>query len=80
MTRPFLSASESPRPFSEIKAERAAGDPELRRRNLALDEITLLEAEAGVTADPAERERLQLQAEELRCLVHHSYLVPEEIA
>jgi hypothetical protein len=78
--RPFLSASESPRAFSEIKAERAAGDPEHRRRNLVLDEITLLEAEARVTADPAERNRLQLQAEELRCLVYHQYFVPEEIA
>jgi hypothetical protein len=76
--RPFLDGSGSPRKFSEIKAERAAGDPEQRRRNLALDEIALLEAEARVSADPNERVLLQLQAEELRCLVYHSYLIPEE--
>ena len=72
--RPFLTASESPRPFSEIRAERGDADP----RERALRDIAALEAEAQACAgdetlppDEAERRRLQGEAEALRCALYH---------
>lgn len=65
--RPFLSASESPRPFSEIRAERGDGDP----RERSLRDIAGLEAEAQACDDVTERLRLQGEAEALRCALYH---------
>jgi hypothetical protein len=62
-TRPFLNASEPARPYSELLAERMHDDP---KRN-ALAQIDDLEAEASEATDPAERKRLQCEAEALRC-------------
>lgn len=64
--RPFISAAESPRPFSEIRAEQAGLDPLERRREVVLGEIARLEGEAKVAIDPAEGKRLQCEAEGLR--------------
>jgi hypothetical protein len=65
--RPFLTASESPRAFSEIRAER--GDTDLRERTLR--DVAGLEAEAQACDDDAERRRLQGEAEALRCALYH---------
>jgi hypothetical protein len=57
------------RPFSEIKDERASGDPYERRRELAFEEIERLEGEARVALAEGrldEGRLLQLEAEELR--------------
>jgi hypothetical protein len=51
-----------PRKYSEIKAEKAASDPEMIRRARIMDEIARLEAEARA---------LQCEAEELRCGLFH---------
>lgn len=59
--RPYITANDSPRRFSDVKGESAEHD--LRARQLA--EMARLEAEA-VVADPAERQRLQCEAEALR--------------
>ena len=65
-TRPFISANESPRPYSETVAERRITDP----REVVLGQIRLLESEAQAADDPAERDRLQCEAEGLRCALH----------
>jgi hypothetical protein len=62
--RPFLSAGESPRRFSEIRMERIGMAP------LALQRIEDLEAEARA-ATGAERAKLQGEAEELRDALYH---------
>lgn len=64
--RPFLSAADSPRKFSEVRAERARLDPLERGRERVLDEIARLEGEAKAAIDPAEGKRLQCEAEGLR--------------
>lgn len=64
--RPFVAANEPPRPFSEVLAERALGDP----RRHALDEIARIEGLALEASDPAERKRLQCDAEDLRAALH----------
>jgi hypothetical protein len=64
--RPFISAGESPRPFSEIRAER--GDDDERARTWR--EVASIEAEATGADDEAERKRLQCQAEALRAGLH----------
>lgn len=61
--RPFLSAGESPRPFSEVRAERGNVDP----REAVLRTIGELEHDARDADDPAEARRLQCEAEGLRC-------------
>lgn len=65
--RPFITAAESPRKFSEVRAERAQLDPLEQRRDRTLDEIARLEGEAKENPDPAESRRLQCEAEALRC-------------
>jgi hypothetical protein len=70
--RPFIPAGEQPRPFSEIAAERRQLDSALRRRDQLLADIADLEAQAAEQTDLAERNRLQCQAEELRCELYHS--------
>jgi hypothetical protein len=64
--RPFLSASESPRPYSEILAERNAGDVAHLAQQRTLREIAAIEAEAAELTDPTARKLRQLDAEELR--------------
>lgn len=64
--RPFISAAESPRKFSEVRAERGGLDPLERRRSQVLDEVDRLEGEAKACSDPAEAKRLQCEAEDLR--------------
>jgi hypothetical protein len=65
--RPFIQAGDPHRPYSEILAERRITDPAAVVRG----QIALLEAEATAHADPAERKRLQCEAEELRCQLEH---------
>jgi hypothetical protein len=62
-SRPFLSASEPRRPYSEVRAERSGDDP-LERVHA---EIERLEAEAAGADDLEERKRLQCEAEAWRC-------------
>jgi hypothetical protein len=64
--RPYLSASEPPRPYSDIVAERNAGDVEHLARQRTLREIAAIEAEAAGLTDPTARRLRQLDAEELR--------------
>lgn len=61
--RPFLAAGEQPRPYGDIKAERAMAEPRTR----VLADIADLEARARESTDPIEREALQCEAEDLRC-------------
>jgi hypothetical protein len=62
--RPFLTAAETPRRFSEIRMERIGLAP------LALQRIEDLEAEArAATGD--ERAKLQGEAEALRDVLYH---------
>ena len=62
--RPFLSAAESPRRFSDIRAERIGLAP------LALQRIEDIEAQArAATGD--ERAKLQGEAEALRDALYH---------
>ena len=62
--RPFLTAAETPRRFSEIRMERIGLAP------LALQHIEDLEAEArAATGD--ERAKLQGEAEALRDALYH---------
>lgn len=64
--RSFISASEAPRPFSEVLAERSAADP----RKRVLEDIADLEGrarEAAKAGDQVEAKRLQCEAEALRC-------------
>lgn len=61
--RPYLSGSEAPRPFSDVLADRGTTDPSQR----VLEEIHQLEREAQACDDLVERNRLQCQAEDLRC-------------
>lgn len=65
--RPFLDGGEAPRRFSEVRDERAALDSHARLRDRVRKDVRDLETRArkAVTAD--ERNRLQCQAEELRC-------------
>lgn len=65
--RPFIPASEQPRPFSEVLAERRAMDPAVRFADAAMDQVLELESQAAEAADPATRKRLQCEAEDLRC-------------
>lgn len=65
--RPFISAGESPRPYSDIRAERGDVDP----RERALREIGEAEILAIAADDPAERKRLQCDAEALREQLYH---------
>jgi len=65
--RPFLTAGESPRPYSEVRAEQRGDDPARR----LLEEIAELEAEAAAADVAADRKALQLEAEELRCALYH---------
>lgn len=65
--RPYPSGGEPPRLYSEVLAERRGTDPTPR----ILEEIEALEAEAAAVADPAERKRLQCEAEEMRCQLAH---------
>lgn len=65
--RPFITAAETPRKFSEVRAERTGLDPLERGHDRVLDEIFRLEGEAKACADPAESKRLQCEAEALRC-------------
>jgi|GEM_PF-2996443 len=67
--RPFIAASEAPRPFSEIRAERDGSDLDKHTRDRALKQIASLEGEAFETADPAIRKRLLCEAEALRCAI-----------
>jgi hypothetical protein len=64
--RAYLTASESPRPFSEIVAERGEQDP----RQRLMRDIAALELEAAAAEDLKERKRLQCEAEALRCALH----------
>jgi hypothetical protein len=64
--RPFLTASESPRPYSELRAERDSGDLNELARRRTLDLIATIEAEAEGLTDPSARILKQLEAEELR--------------
>jgi hypothetical protein len=67
--RPFISAGESPRLYSDVLAER---EPDYARKR-TLDRIVELEAEASEQTDPDERKRLLCEAEALRCsLSEHS--------
>lgn len=61
--RPFLQAGESPRPYSELLAERRGNDP----RSRILDEIARLESAAAGAETETERKALQCEAEDLRC-------------
>lgn len=65
--RPFLQANESPRPYSEIRAEREANDPDARQRASVMAHIAMLEAEAKGCSIEVERRLLQCEAEALRC-------------
>lgn len=65
--RPFITAAEAPRKFSEIRAERAQLDPLERSRERILAEIAQFEGEAQATSHPAERAWWQCEAEALRC-------------
>ena len=75
MKRTFVSASDPARKYSEVKAERVENDPAARRKVLVMDEITRLEAEAQATGDQA----IQCEAEELRTMLHHDFIVPEKL-
>lgn len=68
--RPFIPASEQPRPFSEIKRER--GDVDLRAR--LIEDIAAIEDQALGLADDcneAAAMKKRLEAEELRCALYH---------
>lgn len=67
--RAFIAANEPPRPFSEIRAERNAGDLDRIAADRALKQIAALEGEAFDAADPATRKRLLCEAEALRCAI-----------
>lgn len=67
--RPFISANEPPRPYGDVLAERRQMDPAYQRKKATLAEIGRLEAEAADQQDPAERKRIQCEAEGLRCLL-----------
>jgi hypothetical protein len=62
--RPFPSASESPRRYGDIRAERVGLAP------IAMQRIEYLEAQARA-ATGEERAKLQAQAEELRDALYH---------
>jgi hypothetical protein len=76
MKRPFISASDPPRKFSEVRAERIASDPRQRVKRM----IAETEADARAVDDPSESARLQCEAEEMRSLLDHDFLVSEESA
>lgn len=61
--RPFITAGEAPRPFGDVLAERGGFDATER----VLADIKQLEGAAAEASDPAERKRLQCEAEALRC-------------
>lgn len=71
--RPFIPAGEAPRPFSEIRAERDNLDADRRRIDNTRDEIARLEGEALDAASPAERKRLQCEAEALRAWLDEEF-------
>lgn len=64
--RRYLNGGEAARPFSEIRAERQAGDVDELLRRRRLEEIARLESEAAELTDPAARVRKQCEAEALR--------------
>ncbi len=64
--RPYLSASESPRLYSEVVAERRAGDVDEMLRERTLREIAAIEAEAAELTDPTAQKLRQCDAEALR--------------
>lgn len=72
-SRPFIAAGESPRPFSEIRAERDNTDAELRRIDQAREQIARLEGEALDATDAAERKRLQCEAEAVRAWLDEEF-------
>lgn len=65
--RPFLTAGEAPRRFSEVLEERAFQSADYRRASSAIEEVERLER---LARDPQigaeEREQLQCEAEALR--------------
>jgi hypothetical protein len=65
--RPFVSGSESPRLYSDIRAERELTDPRLRLKQQVLADVAALESEAAEATTIEERNRLQCKAEALRC-------------
>jgi hypothetical protein len=68
--RPFISAREASRPYSEVVADRRALDPAARHRDHIMDKIAELEADAAdARADGNVRRarRAQCAAEGLRC-------------
>lgn len=67
--RPFLTAGESPRPYSEVRAERGV-DP----REAVFRMIADLEADAAETEDTDEAKRLRCEAEGLRCSLEENKL------
>lgn len=69
--RPFIAAGEPPRPYSEIRTERELQDARAMQRRALIDRVARLEDEARHAGDPAQRKTLQLQAEEIRCRLHH---------
>ena len=68
--RPFLPASEAPRPYSEVRAERDAGDTDGLIRERTLKRIAAIEAEACELVDPAARKRLLCEAEAMRSALY----------
>lgn len=64
--RPFIQANESPRPYSEIRAERS----DIGLEHAVLQRIAGLEVDAAAAEDPAEARRLQCEAEDFRCALH----------
>lgn len=64
--RPFIAGGESPRPFSEVRAERDGTDVELRRLDNVREDIARLEGDALEATDPEARKRLLCEAEALR--------------
>jgi hypothetical protein len=77
--RPYLSGNEAPRRYSDIKAECAEIDPDQRRRAHIMTEIDRLETEARAAGHPADRERIQLEAEELRTGLYHAGTTPRRL-
>jgi hypothetical protein len=67
---PFLSGDEKVRPYSDISFERDG------QKTARFDRVKRLEAEASGATDPAERDRIQCEAEELRCGIYHDSAKP----
>ncbi len=74
--RPFISAGDPPRPFSEIRTERDGSDLHKLTVHRTLTQIALLEGQAfavdqnnELIVSPEERKRLLCEAEALRCCI-----------